>query len=294
MNEVTFNIGGVPEHFNLPWHLAMQQGLFEQEGIKLNWREYPGGTGAMAKDLRSGDLDIAVLLTEGIVADIAKGNPSKIISLFVASPLIWGIHVPAQSAFQAVADLEGKRVAISRLGSGSHLMAFVNASQQGWNHDELELVLIGDLDGAREAFKNNKADVFMWEKFMTKPLVDKGEFRRVGECPTPWPCFVIAARQETIDQHTGALQKLLTVIHQANQNFMLNPQAAQMVAEQFNLKPEDAATWLASTRWATDATTPLDMLQQITSTLHALKLIDTKPEPTALVANLTGVQNSSF
>jgi hypothetical protein len=32
---------------------------------------------------------------------------------------------------------------------------------------------------------------------MTKPLVDKGIFR-IGDCPTPWPCFVIAVRDELI------------------------------------------------------------------------------------------------
>ena len=83
-----FNIGGVPEHFNLPWYLALEQGLFQQQNVNLTWTDYPGGTGAMAKDLRAGTLDIAVLLTEGIVADIAKGNESKIVQVYVESPLI--------------------------------------------------------------------------------------------------------------------------------------------------------------------------------------------------------------
>ncbi|GEO05791.1 ABC transporter substrate-binding protein [Adhaeribacter aerolatus] len=292
MNSITLKIGGVPEHFNIPWHQAIEQGLFQQQGLEIKWQDYPGGTGAMAKDLRSSDLDVAVLLTEGIVADIVKGNPSKIISVYVASPLIWGIHVPAHSNLQDVNELEAKRYAISRLGSGSHLMAFVNAQQQGWAPSKLELITVGDINGARQAFLNNEADVFMWEKFMTKPLVDSGEFRRVGECPTPWPCFVIAARQEIIDNHTPALQQLLAVIHQANQAFMQNPAAPQLVAEKFNLQPEDAATWFAATQWATEATVPLDMMETVIDTLHSLKIISEKPKAASLVANLTGVQPS--
>ena len=292
MNLITFKIGGVPEHFILPWHEAMEQGLFREQGLDINWQDYPGGTGAMAKDLRNGDLDLAVLLTEGMVADIVMGNPSKIISVYVASPLIWGIHVPAHSNLQAVSELEDKRYAISRMGSGSHLMAFVNAQQQGWDPNKMELVLVGDINGAREAFRNKEADVFMWEKFMTKPLVDSGQFRRVGECPTPWPCFVIAARQEIIKNHTPELQKLLAVIHQANQAFMQNPQAPQLVAEKFNLQPEDAATWFKATKWATGATVPLDMVETVIDTLHSLDLIPEKPEAAKLVANLTGIQSS--
>jgi hypothetical protein len=43
--------------------------------------------------LRDGETDIAVILTEGIVKDIVAGNPSKIVQVYVESPLIWGIHV---------------------------------------------------------------------------------------------------------------------------------------------------------------------------------------------------------
>lgn len=33
----------------------------------------------------------------------------------------------------------------------------------------------------------------MWEHFTTKPLVDKGIFKHLGDFPTPWSSFVIAA-----------------------------------------------------------------------------------------------------
>ena len=29
------NIGGVPEHFNLPWQLAIENGLFEERGLNI-------------------------------------------------------------------------------------------------------------------------------------------------------------------------------------------------------------------------------------------------------------------
>src|SRR3712207_2896588 len=96
--DMEIKIGGVPEHFNLPWHLAIEKKSFEKEGISLSWKDYPGGTGMMCSDLRSGNLDMAVVLTEGIVADIIKGNPSLIIQWYVTSPLIWGIHMPGNSS----------------------------------------------------------------------------------------------------------------------------------------------------------------------------------------------------
>ena len=41
-----------------------------------------------------------LFLTEGIIKDIIAGNPSKIVQTFVQSPLIWGIHVAANSNYK--------------------------------------------------------------------------------------------------------------------------------------------------------------------------------------------------
>ncbi|MEX0316198.1 MAG: ABC transporter substrate-binding protein, partial [Allomuricauda sp.] len=72
-------IVGVPEHFNLPWHLAIEESAFEDRGIQLLWEDVPEGTGRMAKLLENGDTDMAIILTEGIVKSISQGNPTKIV-----------------------------------------------------------------------------------------------------------------------------------------------------------------------------------------------------------------------
>ncbi|MCB0470911.1 MAG: ABC transporter substrate-binding protein, partial [Flavobacteriaceae bacterium] len=165
-------------------------------------------------------IDIAVILTEGIIKDIVDGNPSKIVQVFVESPLIWGIHVGAQSQYKTIEDLKGTKAAISRYGSGSHLMAYVNAENHDWNLEEdLKFEVIKDLDGAVEGLTSGKADYFMWERFTTKPLVDQGVFRHVGNCPTPWPCFVIAVRNEFLETHTSTLKTILEIINRTTIDF---------------------------------------------------------------------------
>ena len=267
------NVGGVPEHFNLPWQLAIQNGSFAEKGITINWKAYPGGTGAMCSDLRSGALDVAVLLTEGIVADIVKGNPSTIIQTYVKSSLMWGIHVVKSSAIYEVSQLKGKKYAISRFGSGSHLMAFVDAKLRGWTLTEDQFVVVNNMEGAREALKNGKADVFMWEKFMTKPLVDGGEFRRVDVRNTPWPCFVIAVRNEVLEKFPQEVKKLQEVINKSALDFMRNKGAISMVSEGFNLSLDDAHEWFSATEWATTAEVPKDAINLATNTLKELTLI---------------------
>jgi ABC-type nitrate/sulfonate/bicarbonate transport system substrate-binding protein len=271
----TIKIAGVPEHFNLPWHLAIDNKEFEAQNIDLQWTDVPEGTGKMCQMLREGETDIAVILTEGIVKDIVAGNQSKIVQVYVESPLIWGIHVAANSKYKTVSDLENTKVAISRLGSGSQLMAYVNADNQGWKTNDLQFEIINTINGAVKALTDGAADYFMWERFMTKPLVDEGIFRRIGDCPTPWPCFVIAVRDTVLEQHPQVIRTILEVINKKTQIFKSIPNIDKTLATKFNQKTEDIQQWLSLTEWSQK---PLakEMLNKVQNQLFQLKIIDKK------------------
>lgn len=271
----TIKIAGVPEHFNLPWHLCKENGEFDSVGIDLQWTDVPEGTGKMCQMLRDGETDIAVILTEGIVKDINAGNPSKIVQVYVESPLIWGIHVAANSNHKTLSDLKNKKVAISRLGSGSQLMAYVNANNQGWNSDNLQFEIVNTIDGAVESLTEGKADYFMWERFMTKPLVDKGVFRKIADCPTPWPCFVIAVRNEFLEKNIGSIQLILEIINNTTIEFKDIPSIDRTLASKYHQKIEDIQEWLSLTKWSQK---PLEekMLNKIQNQLFELKIIDKK------------------
>ena len=64
-----------------PWYIAKQKGAFAAAGIELEYTDYPGGTGAMTKALNDNALDVAILLTEGCVKDIATGGAHKIVAV---------------------------------------------------------------------------------------------------------------------------------------------------------------------------------------------------------------------
>ena len=271
----TIKIAGVPEHFNLPWHLAIEGKEFEKQNIDLQWTDVPEGTGKMCQMLRSGETDIAVILTEGIVKDIVAGNASKIVQVYVESPLIWGIHVAAHSSYKTLADLENTRIAISRLGSGSQLMAYVNAANQGWKTDDLQFEIVNTIDGAVEALTKGTADYFMWELFMTKPLVDKGIFRRIADCPTPWPCFVIAVRDAVLEKDPEIIKTILGVINKKTATFKDIPNIDKTIATKFSQKTKDIQEWLSLTQWSQK---PLanEMLNKVQNQLFQLKIIDKK------------------
>ncbi|WP_298555729.1 substrate-binding domain-containing protein [uncultured Algibacter sp.] len=245
------NIGGVPEHFNLAWYLTLKNGEYKDENINLRWHDYYGGTGAMCKALRNGDIDIAVILTEGIIKDIIDGNPSKIVQTFVKTPLVWGVHVAHDSNYKEVKDLKGTKAAISRYGSGSHLMAYINAENNNWNLEkDLDFEVIKNLDGAVEGLTKGKADYFLWEKFTTKPIVDSGVFRRIDNCPSPWPCFVIAVREDFIENNKSDLKTILEIINNTTSDFKDIPSIDKSIANRYEQKLEDVQEWLSITEWS--------------------------------------------
>lgn len=205
----------------------------------------------MGAALDAGDLDVAMLLSEAAVAGIAKGGRYRILGWYTETPLIWGIHVPAAaSQLKTVNDLRGARYAISRHGSGSHLMSFAHAKQRGWPAEELQFVVVGDLAGAVAAFADGRAEVFFWEKFMTKPLVESGQFKRLGEFTAPWPAFVVCVSDAALQSHSNAVEEMVREALTQAEAVSSDPGSAARIAARYGLTAADAAAWLGTTRWA--------------------------------------------
>jgi len=279
-------IGGVPEHFNYPWYITLKNKEYSNHNINLRWQDYPGGTGQMCKALRDGSVDIAIVLTEGIIKDIADGNPSKIVQTFVQTPLIWGIHVGAKSKFKTIDDIENATIAISRFGSGSHLMAIVNAYNQGWDIAKLKFKVIKDLQGGIDALTNGEADYFMWEHFTTKPLVDNGTFRRIDDCPTPWPCFVIAVRNEVLENNFIEVQQVLDIINAETKDFKKLHNIDKILAKRYEQQLEDIQKWLKITEWNAGKPITRNLIGRIQNKMVQFNVLEKKKNSGDFIKNM--------
>jgi ABC-type nitrate/sulfonate/bicarbonate transport system substrate-binding protein len=279
-------VAGVPEHFNYPWYLTLKNKEYTKKNINLLWKDFPGGTGAMCKALRSGEIDIAIVLTEGIIKDIAAGNPSKIVQTYIKTPLIWGIHVSAKSPFQKMEELEDATIAISRYGSGSHLMAIVNAHLQGWNLETLKFKVIESLQGGIDALENGEADYFMWEHFTTKPLVDNGSFRRIDNCPTPWPCFVVAVREEVLESHFKEVQTVLEIINATTKDFKRIKGINKILADRYQQQLPDIQQWLKFTEWNAGKPITKNLITRIQNKMIRFNVIKKKKKSSDFIKKM--------
>jgi len=274
----TIRIGGVPEHFNLPWLLAVEEGLFADAGYDVEWIDFPGGTGAIMNALEAGEIDLATPLTEGAVTAIANGNASRFVSIWVDSPLLWGIHVAGAAEGSEVADLEGQRFAISRFGSGSELMGLVLADEQGWELTDDSWVVVGGLDGALAALPAGNAEIFLWNKTMTQPHVTDGTFARAGVLPTPWPSFAVVASTAFLDTHPGAATPISVIARERAAALAADDTLATQVVERYGLALDSATEWVEQVQWTPAADgIDLEMLTDVAERMHRLGRIETLP-----------------
>ena len=276
-------IGGVPEHFNLPIHLALENNAFESRGLEVEWLTFKGGTGQMTDALKNDEVDVCILLTEGIVNAIIQGNPSKIISNYVISPLCWGVHTAADNPLDNYQHIYNKNYAISRFGSGSHLMAIVDANSKDKTIDVTQFKVIKNLDGALESLQKHETDVFYWEKYTTKPYVDSGQLKRIGEYYTPWPCFVVAASDKVIKEQPNNLIRMLRTIHDANDLFMQDESVTKLVSERYGQQLKDVKRWYHQTEWAIHGWVSNKMLNSVIYSLKMAEIISETEEIPPLV-----------
>ncbi|MEL6306041.1 MAG: substrate-binding domain-containing protein [Bacteroidota bacterium] len=271
MKEAT--IAGVPEHFNLPWHLALEEGALEDRGLEVTWLDVPEGTGRMCELLNNRTVDMAVVLTEGALRHAAKGNPLVILQEYVGSPLLWGIHVAAQSEHEQLRDLKDAPIAVSRIGSGSHLMAMVHVQSLGWSTDSLDFRIINHLDGAVAYLRENPEAYFLWEHYTTKPLVEQGHFKRLGDFPTPWPCFVIVAHPEFVKTRQGVIRHTLETINRYSKEIKDIPSIDRTFSNRYGQELEEIQAWLSTTEWSQSQISK-ETLQEVTERLRSLKVLE--------------------
>jgi hypothetical protein len=291
-------IGYVPEHYLLPLHLAKPNFPFPVELIP-----FPSGTGHMITSLRSDAIDLAIGLTEGWVAGLltAEGQKARgysVVGSWVQNPLRWAVVTGrSRDNIQSVADLKThRRVGVSRMGSGSHIMAFVLAQQEGWfaettapeSKKSLVLIPLGPFADLRNGVtcKDREAplaDFFMWEHFTTKPYFhgDETPLKKIGEIYTPWPSWHIAASSSTFSnpENDERLARIFETLDRGIEQFNATPEEAVRLLGTGDLgchyTEEDAREWLKGAKFAksTKGVDP-DVMESVVKVLQGAGVVD--------------------
>lgn len=273
-------VTGVPEHFNFPWKNVIQNQPFLENDIELEWIDESRGSGQMNLALRNEETEVALVLTESFLKDFEAGNPSKMIGYHVISPLIWGIHVGVESKINELADISSPLFYISRPGSGSNLMGLALAERENWNPETLQFEVVSNLPGALEAYKSNPDGLFLWEKFTTKPWVDSKQMKRIGEIPSPWPCFSIIASDKALKEFGQEIYQLRDLVYEeAYRLEKSKSETIRAISIAYELQEKDVKSWISQTKWATTETVSLGDLKKSMQKMVKLGILKESIQP---------------
>lgn len=255
----SLKVAYIPEHFATPLFFAEKNGFYKEKNIAVEFVPVPEGTGRLVKLLENNEVDIAVGLTEGFVADVAKGNESyKIIGSYVESPLCWAISTGYdRQDINELLDIKGKKLAVSRIGSGSYVMSFVLG-----RHLKLGAPFFSDYPVCSN-FKNLRdsvnhktqdshlfSDAFMWEHFTSKKYFDNKEIKKIGEIYTPWPSWVITVHSTLLNEQREKVGAFLETVAKGIDYFNSHcDEAISLISSNFDYSSEDATEWIKTVRF---------------------------------------------
>jgi NitT/TauT family transport system substrate-binding protein len=208
----TLHVGkAVPEAFSfVPLDIGLRKGFFAKYGIAIEESAFAGDA-RMQQAMASDSLDIA-LGSGPAMAFIVKGSPIRGIAVLGNAPLLLTLVVRPDDTVKTVADLKGRRVSVSTVGSLTYWLVSETARQHGWGPDGIAITPMGASQPQLAALKRRETDGMVTDISTALTLEKNGEARiltRFGNLVKDFHIHVIFARDRLIAEKPEALRGFL-------------------------------------------------------------------------------------
>jgi len=201
----------VPEAFSfVPLDIGVRKGFFRKYGVEIESLSFAGDA-RMQQAMASDSLDVA-LGSGPAMAFIIKGSPVKAIAALAGPPLLLTLVVRADDSVNSVADLKGRRVSVSTVGSLTQWLVSELSRQQGWGPDGIEITPMGATAPQIAALKRKEIDGMVTDIATALILEQNGEGKiltRFGQLVKDFHIHVIFATEKVIAAKPDALRGFL-------------------------------------------------------------------------------------
>ena len=194
----------------LPLDIGEAAGIWKQAGIALEIENLRGDV-QVQQGLTAGSIDVGLGSGPGL-GFLAKGVPALGIAALASEPYNMVLVVPPASTIKTVADLRGKRIAVSGKGALTDWLAQQLGEQQKWPADTIVTVPLGDPKAYVAAMKTGNVDGFVAAAELGYDLQDRGEGRilvNFGTVVRDFNTHIIFARTDFVNGHPDLVQKFL-------------------------------------------------------------------------------------
>ena len=191
--------------------LGAEKGLFKRFGFEEVKPIAFTGDGKVQQAMIAGEIQFAVTGGGGL-AFPAKGAASKTVAAISGAPYNMWVAVPVDSPIKSVADLKGKKLAVSSTGSLTDWLAKRIPIIQGWKESDVTAVPMGGLDPRLAAMKTGQIDGMVMAAEVVFNLEEKGITRPLYNFGDAIPHFITTAafaHRELIEKNPDMVQRFV-------------------------------------------------------------------------------------
>ncbi len=135
------------------WPVALEAGYFTKYGLTMDL-SYVQGSNTATAALISGHLDMTSVAGSAVVAAQAGGEDLVMIAGFVNKMIF---RIMAMPDITSIAQLKGKTIAVTKIGTADYFAWETIAAKQGWTMKDLDFVAGNDPPGQITILKSGKA-----------------------------------------------------------------------------------------------------------------------------------------
>jgi NitT/TauT family transport system substrate-binding protein len=201
----------VPSSFALgAAEVGTEAGIFAQEGLDISIASFRGEA-QLQQALAAGSLDIGLGSGAGLGFRV-KGSPTIGVAALYGAPANMVLVVPAKSPVRSVADLRGKRIAVTTKGSLTDWLVRELSRQQGWGAQAIAIYPLGQIPAQVAAMGRGEVDGIVLGAVSGYELEAAGRARNLiqfGDVVKRFYTHVIFATDDMVDKRQDLLRRFL-------------------------------------------------------------------------------------
>lgn len=217
LKTVSIQIDGSAVPYYAPLYLAQENGFFAEEGLNVEF--YYAAAADIVKNVAAGNVEFGFPNADAVVAAKAQGIPVKVVHTTYQEGL-GAIIFGTDSGIQTPADLKGKKVAVTSLGSANYFQLQAAMESEGLSVDDVNVEIVGT-GAILTALTEGQVDAIVFSKLRTIELNNSGYAAGEIPCDQFLPSFgnvlvagdsLIAEDPEVVDGFCRALSKSIEYI----------------------------------------------------------------------------------
>jgi NitT/TauT family transport system substrate-binding protein len=193
-----------------PPDVGIAKGFFQKHGVEVEIVTFAGAA-KQQQALVADGVDIG-LGGGPEMSTVAKGTPVVGIAAYAGRPDGLVLVAGANGTVKTVADLKGRKVSVSSVGSLTEWTTRELARHEGWGPDGIDVVFLGDIAGQIAALKTQQIDAMSSDVATAARLERDGIGHTVVNFGTIIPDFIvhiIYATRKVTEQRPEAVRGFL-------------------------------------------------------------------------------------